>query len=83
MRRVAGDDQHERLDDAFANLARIGFQLDLDALVQAHAVFELDLLDRLWRFPDRREVLARDDGRLLHEAVGHRLAQADSRRSRS
>jgi hypothetical protein len=44
-------DQHERLDDALVGLARICFQFDLDALMQAHPVFELDLLDGLRRFP--------------------------------
>ena len=48
---------------------------DLDALMQAHAVFELDLLDGLRRFPYRREVLPCDDGRLLNEAVRQRAAE--------
>lgn len=45
MSRIASDHQHERLCDAFARLARVGLQFDLDALVKTDAVFEFDLLD--------------------------------------
>ena len=79
VRRVAGDDQHERLDDLVARLAGIGLQVDLDALVQSHAVFQFQLLDLLGRHARGIEVLPRDDRRFLDESIRHRLAQAGSR----
>ena len=75
VRRVAGDDQHERLHDHVAAFAGVGFQFDLHAFVQPDAVLQLHLLDRLRRHAGGIEVLARDDGRLLDEAVRHRLAE--------
>jgi len=53
VRGIACYHQHERLHDSLANLAGIGLQLDLDALVQANPIFELDLLDRLSRFSEK------------------------------
>ena len=75
VRRLAGDDEHERLHGRLTCLARVGVQLNLDALVQADAIFQLQLLDSLSRHARRVEILACDDRRFLDEAVGHRAAQ--------
>jgi hypothetical protein len=71
MGRVPGDNEHEGFYEVRAGLPGVGLELDLHALVQAHAVFQLDLLQLLRRFAGRDEILAGDDGRLLDETVGH------------
>ena len=72
---IAGDDQDEGFDDAFVELAGVGFQLDLHAFVQADAVLQLHKLDLLGRHAGGAEILAGDDGRFLHKAIGHGAGQ--------
>ena len=75
VRGVARDDEDERLHQRPSRFARVRVQLHLHVLVQADAVFELDALDLVGRDAGGVEVLPRDDRRLLHEAVVHRLRQ--------
>ena len=75
MCRVARDHEHERLHESLARLARIRRQFDLHRLVQRHAVFELELLNRVGRHPLVVEVLPRHNGGLLHEAIRDRAPE--------
>src|SRR5208283_293739 len=69
---VTGDHEQKRLDDWITAFPRVGFQVHLDALVQADTVFKLQALDLLGRHAGRVKVLARDHGGLFHEAIGDR-----------
>ena len=42
MRGIAGNHKNKWLDDDVVRLARIGFKIDFNALVQANAVFQLE-----------------------------------------
>ena len=72
---VARDDEDERLDERPARFTRVGVELDLHALVEPHAVLELDALELGGRDANRVEVLPGDHRRLFHEAVVHGLRQ--------
>jgi hypothetical protein len=75
MRGVARNHEEERFDDRIIALPCIGLELYLHALVQAHAVLQLQTLHLVRRQTSRVEVLARNHRRLFHEAVGHGAAQ--------
>ena len=53
----------------------IAVEFDRDVVVMVHAVFELDAFEAFRRHRTRIEVGARRDGRVLDEAVLHRLTK--------
>ncbi|MCG3142651.1 MAG: hypothetical protein HDKAJFGB_04179 [Anaerolineae bacterium] len=75
VRGVACNDEQERFDDGLGIFARIRFEFDFDAFVQAHAVFQFDLFQLFGRQSGGREIFARDDGRFFDKAVRHCLAE--------
>ena len=72
MRRVLGDNEHERMHHRLAGALRIVAQLELDVLVGVNPVLEFDALQFGFRHRSRVEVLPGRDRRLLDEAVRHR-----------